>query len=200
MTNYPYIAPCSFFLIYVYEIPGSVDHVGILKVGDTTIKSLKKASELTANCADLKAAAKKRIDQQTGTAGVKYILHHAELAVRMVHMGGEKVLSFFRDHDVHDVLEKSGYKHVKIEGTTGREWYRTDLETIKNAIAAVKQGRIALDSSELKKPDPFKFRDEQEKAITDTLTRFKKHNDMLWDAKMRFGKTPAALEVVRRGG
>ena len=113
--------------------------------------------------------------------------------------GGEKVLSFFRDHDVHDVLEKSGYKHVKIEGTTGREWYKADLETIKNAIAAVKEGRIALDSTELKKPDSFKFRDEQEKAIADTLTRFKKHNDMLWDAKMRFGKTPTILEVVCRG-
>ena len=39
MTNYPYIAPCSYFLIYVYEIPGSVDHAGIFKVGDTSIKS-----------------------------------------------------------------------------------------------------------------------------------------------------------------
>ena len=33
MTDYPYIAPCSYFLIYVYEIPGSVDHAGLLKVG-----------------------------------------------------------------------------------------------------------------------------------------------------------------------
>ena len=32
MTDYPYIAPCSYFLIYVYEIPGSVDHMGIPKV------------------------------------------------------------------------------------------------------------------------------------------------------------------------
>ena len=39
MTDYPYSAPCSCFLIYVYEIPGSVDHAGILKVGDTTIKA-----------------------------------------------------------------------------------------------------------------------------------------------------------------
>jgi len=197
--DYPYLAPCSYFLIYVYEIPGSVDHAGILKVGDTSFKSTKKSAELTVNCAELKAAAKKRIDQQTGTAGVKYVLHHAELAVRTVQTGGEKMLSFFRDHEVHDVLEKSGYKHVKIAGTTGREWCRADLETIKNAIAAVKEGRIALNSSELKKPDPFVFREEQEKAIADTLTRFKKHNDMLWDAKMRFGKTPTALEVVRRG-
>ena len=200
MTDHPYSAPCSYFLIYVYELPGSVDHAGLLKVGDTSFKSPKKPSELTVNCAELKAAAKKRIDQQTGTAGVKYILHHAELAVRMTQDGGVKMITPFRDHDVHDVLEKSGYKHVKIADTKGREWYKADLETIKNAIAAVKEGRIALDSSELKKPDSFKFREEQVKAIDDTLTRFKKHNDMLWDAKMRFGKTPTALEVVRRGG
>ena len=25
MMNYPYTAPCSYFLVYVYEIPGSVD-------------------------------------------------------------------------------------------------------------------------------------------------------------------------------
>ena len=42
MTDYPYIAPCSYFLIYVYEIPGSVDHAGLLKVGDTSLKSPKK--------------------------------------------------------------------------------------------------------------------------------------------------------------
>ena len=54
--NYPYIAPRSYFLIYVYEIPGSADHAGLLKVGDTSIKSPKKPSELTVNCAELKAA------------------------------------------------------------------------------------------------------------------------------------------------
>ena len=29
MTDCPYIAPCSYFLFYVYEIPGSVDHAGL---------------------------------------------------------------------------------------------------------------------------------------------------------------------------
>ena len=37
MTDYPYIAPCSYFLIHAYEIPGSVDHAGLLKVGDTSM-------------------------------------------------------------------------------------------------------------------------------------------------------------------
>ena len=43
MTDYPYIAPCSYFLIYAYEIPGSVDHAGLLKVGDTFHWSVKAA-------------------------------------------------------------------------------------------------------------------------------------------------------------
>jgi len=54
----------------------------VFKVGDMSFKSPKKASELTVNCAELKAAAKKRIDQQSGMAGIKYILHHAERAFR----------------------------------------------------------------------------------------------------------------------
>ena len=76
------VAKTTIFLIYVYDIPGSVDHAGLLKVGDASTKSPKKAFELTVNCAELKAAAKKRIDQQTGTAKIKYVLHHSELAVR----------------------------------------------------------------------------------------------------------------------
>jgi len=82
MTDYPYRAPCSYFLVYVYEIPRSVDYAGLLKVWNASSKSPKKASELTVNCAELKAAAKKRIDQQSGMAGIKYILHHAERAFR----------------------------------------------------------------------------------------------------------------------
>ena len=42
MTDYPYIAPCSYFLIYVYEIPGSVDHAGVRKAaGDKTDNMVK---------------------------------------------------------------------------------------------------------------------------------------------------------------
>ena len=46
MMDYPYIAPCSHFLIYVYEIPGSVDHAGLLKVGNTTIKTANNRPSL----------------------------------------------------------------------------------------------------------------------------------------------------------
>lgn len=44
------------------------------------------------------------------------------------------------------------------------------------------------------------FRKEQETAINGTIRLFKSSRKMLWDAKMRFGKTLCALEVVRRMG
>ena len=56
MTDYPYRAPCSHFLVYVYEIPRSADRAGLLKVGVMSFKSPKEASELTVNGAELKVA------------------------------------------------------------------------------------------------------------------------------------------------
>ena len=46
MTDYPYRALCSHFFS-VYEIPGSADHAGLLKVGDTSFTLPNRASELT---------------------------------------------------------------------------------------------------------------------------------------------------------
>ena len=46
MTDYPYRAMCSYFLFYVYEIPGSGDRTWLLPVGDMSFKSPKKAGEL----------------------------------------------------------------------------------------------------------------------------------------------------------
>ena len=40
----------------LHAIPGLGDHRGLLKGGDMSFKSPKKASELTVNCVELKAA------------------------------------------------------------------------------------------------------------------------------------------------
>ena len=50
--------------------------------------------------------------------------------------------------------------------------------------------------------NPIIFRSSQEEAITKTVKRFssKANKKMLWNAKMRFGKTLAAFEVVKRLG
>ena len=44
------------------------------------------------------------------------------------------------------------------------------------------------------------FRSEQQQAIDQTVSSLKRNRQMLWNAKMRFGKTLCALEVARRCG
>ncbi|MBQ1520261.1 MAG: DEAD/DEAH box helicase family protein, partial [Clostridia bacterium] len=64
---------------------------------------------------------------------------------------------------------------------------------------AVKENRTSLLSTEIH-PDNkpvIVFREEQLDAIRKTVKLFKKQNDMLWYAKMRFGKTLTALKVVQ---
>lgn len=99
------------------------------------------------------------------------------------------------------MLENSGIKKVKVKNTTGNEWYKTDLETVKNAIKAVKNNQISLTPGQISTDkNPIIFRPEQEEAINKTIKTLKTSDRMLWNAKMRFGKTICALEVTRKLG
>ena len=185
-------------LIYIFSINDEA-HKGLLKVGEATISTTLDLGVLVPNCNPLNQAAKDRIKGYTATAGISYKLEHTELALREVKYGGGTVLAVFSDKDVHAVLSNSGKRQIKPNGTSGNEWFEVDLATAKNAIKAVKEGRKFLSSAEkVVKSSPISFREEQEDAIAKTLECFKKQNEMLWYAKMRFGKTLTSLEVVRR--
>lgn len=184
-------------LIYIFEVHDE-NHKGLLKIGDATI-DCKDPSLLVPNCKALNDAAKARINSYTQTAGIAYHLLHTELALKKVNFGDMVALASFKDTDVHDVLQNSGKRKVQPGGTNSRDWLEVDLETAKNAIKAVKEGRKSLTSNEITNNAPtIILRDEQNDAIEKTIERFKKHNEMLWYAKMRFGKTLTSLEVVRR--
>lgn len=184
-------------LIYIFRI-NDEEHKGALKIGEATISTNKKIEEIHNNCNELNQAAKKRINGYTNTAAIKYELLHTELAIKEEIQDGMKRLVAFKDHDVHDVLQKSGISKCKINDTTGIEWYRVDLQTAKNAITAFKEGRKSLSQDKITKDmNPIIFRPEQEKAIKETVKQFKKGSSMLWNAKMRFGKTLSALQVVK---
>ena len=128
----------AYKLIYVFRI-NDKNHQGLLKVGDATIETTKPISELVPNCRDLNVAAKKRIDSYTRTASIDYELLHTELAVHMKEKRGVKSLQAFRDKAVHSVLVRSGIKkHEFNMDNQGVEWFKTDLATVKNAIAAAK--------------------------------------------------------------
>ncbi|MEX0034515.1 Eco57I restriction-modification methylase domain-containing protein [Clostridium butyricum] len=186
----------SYKLIYIFSMPYD-DHKGMLKVGEATLKSNKQPDDILPNSHDLNQAAHKRIKQYIGTASVRYTLLHTELAVKKV----GSFLSTFSDKNVQNVLMNSGIHKVQPNGQTGDEWFLTNIETAKSAIKCVKEGKHSISSGMVVKETsytPIDFREEQKDAVEKTLKAFKKDNEMLWYAKMRFGKTLTALEVIRR--
>ena len=188
-------------LIYVFAIHDE-SHKGLLKIGDTTIQSDASIDALFPNCKALNQAALSRIKQYTNTAGISAQLLHTELAVRLVRgKDGQQVLKAFRDHDVHRVLENSGIPKKKLKNSTSREWFEVDLATVLKAIEAVKKCQPNLSGAGAGTGfTPIVFRPEQEEAIEKTLKQFKTGSRMLWNAKMRFGKTLSALQVVKKSG
>lgn len=186
-------------LIYVFAINDEA-HKGLLKIGDTTIQSDASIDALFPNCKALNQAALSRIKTYTNTAGISIQLLYTELAVRMVkNKDGQQVLQAFRDYDVHRVLENSGIHKKKLKNFTSREWFEVDLATVQKAIGAVKKCQPNLSNmGKWEKFTPIVFRPEQEEAIEKTLKQFKTGSRMLWNAKMRFGKTLSALQVVKK--
>lgn len=182
-------------LIYVFRIPDAA-HSDCLKIGEATFED--GDITLPPNSSALNKAAKARIDQYTKTAGISYELLHTEIAIFV----RDGKLGAINDKEVHDVLLRSDIKRKVFDKVNGaNEWFCCDLETAKKAIAAVKEGRKALQGHEISAgQSPIVFRPEQREAIDKTLKQFKKGNQMLWNAKMRFGKTLSALQVVKERG
>lgn len=181
-------------LIYIFTIPDEA-HSGCVKIGEATLDEATNLS-LPPNCKELNAAARKRIDQYTKTAGIDYTLRHTELTVA-IHGG---MLTTFNDKAVHEVLLRSGIKrHDFSHKNQGREWFECSVDTALAAIKAVKEGRFSIRANEITPiDDEIEFRPEQKEAIEKTVRKFQSGGKtMLWNAKMRFGKTLSALQVVK---
>lgn len=106
--------------------------------------------------------------------------------------------TFFKDHDVHKILEKR-----KIERIAG-EWFKCSLTEVKSAIYEVKTGI----RHEATRTMSFSLRPEQQAAIDKTTAYFKsfkaenqtKTPHFLWNAKMRFGKTFTTYQLAKKMG
>lgn len=181
-------------LIYVFRINDKA-HEHCVKIGEATLNEMPSL-DAQPNCKELNQAAKRRINQYTQTAGIAYDLLHTELTF-YIHGG---VLKSFNDKEVHDVLRRSGVKrHSFATDKQGTEWFECDLNTVLEAIKAVKAGHSALNGAQITHDkNPIKFRPEQKEAISKTVKKFAHDGaHMLWNAKMRFGKTLSSLQVVK---
>ena len=168
---------------------------GAQKIGEGTVASDDIEADWTANSDFLRSVAPKRIKQYMTTSGLPFELGWVELAYK------KSTKSWFHDHDVHEVLRRSGIGHP--EHLEGNEWFETDLETAKEAIKAVKDGRSFISETQAAyKAEKVKItlRPEQDAAVKQTQKTYKKKDRMLWNAKMRFGKTLTSLELIKQEG
>lgn len=191
------IQTTQYTLIYVYKIDDE-KHRGALKIGKASVNAYD-VKELTPNCDALNRAAIERIKDETVTAAVDFELLYTEVAYFEDSKGRR---CSFDDYTVREVLKHSGYKKKDFNLSNGnpQEWYEVDLETVIKAIAAVKNEQEVIDGppKEEKEKEPIKFREEQKNAIDNTIAHFSTGHQYLWNAKMRFGKTLCALELIRQ--
>ena len=92
----------NYKVIYIFKIYDKL-HEGILKIGESTLKSNSNINLLIDNCDELNESAKNRIKQYTNTIGVQEDLLYTTLAI-------DNKNKVFKDKNVHKVLKNSGIK------------------------------------------------------------------------------------------
>lgn len=159
-------------MCYAYTTPQIREHDGWTKIGYTEQK------------------VEDRIDQQTKTANVKWVLGWKGMAVYDDGSG-----EAFSDRDFHAYLQKND-----IERKTGTEWFRIEPEPSHDLFIAFKQNRGILTAN---RTAAYTLRKEQADAVAQTKAYFASHADgddapeFLWNAKPRFGKTLATYDLCK---
>lgn len=171
-------------IIYCYTTDYSA-HQGKVKIGDTTAfvgstsdQALKAMSE---------KAVHKRIKEQLGTSGLKYELLWYEIVPEFS----------IRDHRVHAILANNGHqRHNFGEGIGAKEWFDVTPEMAHEAYEKACEGLFTIGVNIF---DSISLRAEQERFVQNTLKAwYSGKPKRLWNAKMRFGKTPTAYSFIER--
>ncbi|MEV8339280.1 DEAD/DEAH box helicase family protein [Leucobacter sp. NPDC077196] len=172
ISTYREITP----LIYSWSTPDIPKYEGWEKIGYTE-----------------QGSAEKRVAQQASQLSVQKKIEWERRAFFMTAAGGS-----FRDSDFHAYLKQQG---IERELRPSTEWHhfagapRTSLEYF-NAFAG--QDYSALQTSGT---DDYKLRPEQQAAVNQALNAFTSgHDEVLWNAKPRFGKTLTTYDLVRELG
>ncbi len=186
----------SYGIVYTYTIPDK-SHKGRVKIGAATYNGTIKdpLHPTSGEQKEIDIAAKKRIDKQTKTPDIKYHLENAYISITK---NGE----FFNDYTVHNILKRSGYERKSTNTKNEHsEWFEISPALAKEAILAAIDGKKALSSTQINaasKIDQIDLRPSQMDAIERTIKAISNgRKSYLWNAKMRFGKTIAAMYVAK---
>lgn len=164
--------------LYAYALPKSVQHRGLLKVGQTT--------------RDVKT----RVQEQIGATGASFVIHLDEPAIDVE---GVRIT----DAAVRRRLAARGFENVDFgPGVGAREWMRCTVEDVQTAIAELREHRELSGTHHL----TFEMRDEQKIAVEKTLAFYQRewqHDSkavprFLWNAKMRYGKSFTSYQLAKR--
>ncbi len=159
-------------MCYAYTTPQIREHDGWTKIGYTEQK------------------VEDRIDQQTKTANVQWVLGWKGMAVYDDGSG-----EAFGDRDFHAYLQKNG-----VERKAGTEWFRIEPKPSHDLFMDFKQNRGVLTAH---RAAAYTLRREQADAVAQTKAYFASHADggdapeFLWNAKPRFGKTLATYDLCK---
>lgn len=164
--------------IYAYTTPEIARHNGWTKIGYTEQPSVKK-----------------RIEQQTKTADVRFNIEWQQEA-RYTDGSGE----YFTDHNFHDYLER--FENIKREPNT--EWFNVDGPTSQQLLWKFAARSYA--HAQTKNKLTYILRREQQQAVDATYAYYQKclqsgereKAEFLWNAKPRFGKTLTSYDFMRK--
>jgi len=175
-------------LLYVFSI-NDRKHANLLKVGEVFVDNDVADNP---NKQVLAKAVRDVLDKRSYMQGVTYHIEHVECTTY------NQNTKCYKADDVYRTLIAMGIPSTALNRYKGEDadiWFHCFLAEIQEAIRKIKNGQGAGYGA-------IKFRPEQDKAISDTVSHFRKQNGkaFLWNAKMRFGKTLSGLEVAKQMG
>lgn len=165
--------PAGSPVIYAYELPGSAEHKGLLKIGFTL------------------QGVQKRVEQQLKTAGMKYNVVLERPAMRANGSG-------FTDHDIHKKLREHNIPNVMGEWfrCKVKDVERAILEVASGVYTESERTQTFTMRPEQKEAVIKTSRYFRTMAKTDP----ERIPHFLWNAKMRFGKTFASYQLAKEMG
>ena len=157
-------------MIYAYSTPEITRHNGWVKIGYTE-----------------KQTTEQRQKQQSHTIDVEIKEEWKGVAIFDDGSG-----ELFRDTDFHSYLHKLG-----VERKEKTEWFHIDGANSEREFYNFRKNRGVL--KQLNSLIPYTLRDEQQKAVNQTIAYFKanKNGEFLWNAKPRFGKTLSVYHLCK---